>query len=502
MMVSLQTVPCSIKMRSRRKYSLFFDIVDALFLNYWWNPEALQRSKAAARKRALDVYAGIDVFGRGTYGGGGMTCGKAVEAIRQAGVSCAVFAPGWVFEDAQFDKKAFDANSAKFWAQFEDGTFQRRPLSGLPWATTFCAGSGDVFAIQGEVVRKDRPWAWLTEQTIHPTEPSKPKINPYFPILKDNASAADTFAFAPPFLDYKHPYDGGSCLAIRGAARVTERTLERQDRAVFKLFVVDLPLSNPVCVSFTYSTKRDGPRVNPDVVLVCTTPSGSYQYLTLHCESVRGVAPLPQTPEEAALAGKLAEKYSMAPSRCIRRSGDSVGYMSTKEAGPATFPDVNGWRTATFVLCDQQLKPLTVREIRLNLSVAGQPTEKPAQVGVDIGALRLYRLGSTLVMNAASKIHVSSPTWRKDAFDKWRFDGVLEWTIDRSAKISFFDVWLEAGEEWAFVGRTFTDRLFFSDILLPRDGSGALRFAVQSCNAALCRLPLPVCPTLLVQTTK
>ena len=50
--------------------------------------EAQRRARVAAemkRRRGmgpLDVFAGIDVFGRNTFGGGKMTCYKAVDAIR------------------------------------------------------------------------------------------------------------------------------------------------------------------------------------------------------------------------------------------------------------------------------------------------------------------------------------------------------------------------------------------------------------------------------------
>ena len=39
---------------------------------------------------------GVDVFGRGTYGGGGMACAAAAQVALRAGTSLALFAPGWV----------------------------------------------------------------------------------------------------------------------------------------------------------------------------------------------------------------------------------------------------------------------------------------------------------------------------------------------------------------------------------------------------------------------
>lgn len=53
--------------------SMFFDACDGIFLNYNWNDEKLQNSLDLARNkgRDMDVYVGIDVFGRGCLGGGG-----------------------------------------------------------------------------------------------------------------------------------------------------------------------------------------------------------------------------------------------------------------------------------------------------------------------------------------------------------------------------------------------------------------------------------------------
>ena len=50
----------------------FFDVCDGIFLNYTWNDWMLASSKTVAGgSRATDVYVGIDVFGRGCFGGGG-----------------------------------------------------------------------------------------------------------------------------------------------------------------------------------------------------------------------------------------------------------------------------------------------------------------------------------------------------------------------------------------------------------------------------------------------
>ena len=121
----------------------YFDECDGIFINYTWKPNTLSLSvenlgegvvyefwsvfflirfstfcRTDNRGRAGDIYYGIDVFGRGTYGGGGYNCDKAIQELslpqltfpETSGTDCsmfsvAVFAPGWVLEtqvDAHF----------------------------------------------------------------------------------------------------------------------------------------------------------------------------------------------------------------------------------------------------------------------------------------------------------------------------------------------------------------------------------------------------------------
>jgi mannosyl-glycoprotein endo-beta-N-acetylglucosaminidase len=52
-------------------YRTFFDNCDGIFLNYTWTEENLKTSAENAGGRRLNVYVGVDVFGRNCYGGGG-----------------------------------------------------------------------------------------------------------------------------------------------------------------------------------------------------------------------------------------------------------------------------------------------------------------------------------------------------------------------------------------------------------------------------------------------
>ena len=44
---------------------------DGIFLNYHWTRSDLQQTALLAGSHCSNVFVGIDVFGRGCYGGGG-----------------------------------------------------------------------------------------------------------------------------------------------------------------------------------------------------------------------------------------------------------------------------------------------------------------------------------------------------------------------------------------------------------------------------------------------
>ena len=93
----------------------FFDACDGIFTNYWWRPGNLTSSAAlAGPARMRDVYVGIDCFARGdlmyTAGAG---CGGAVRHAREAGLSLALFAPGWSLECGEAREHAARPDKAR-----------------------------------------------------------------------------------------------------------------------------------------------------------------------------------------------------------------------------------------------------------------------------------------------------------------------------------------------------------------------------------------------------
>ena len=52
-----------------------------------WQEGSPAHVAAEAGPRAADVFMGVDAFGRGTYGGGGLTCDVAIRAAFDAGAA-------------------------------------------------------------------------------------------------------------------------------------------------------------------------------------------------------------------------------------------------------------------------------------------------------------------------------------------------------------------------------------------------------------------------------
>ena len=63
----------------------FFDACDAIFINYTWTEFSLVQThsllEVAPCRCPADVYYGVDVYGRGTLGGGGYNCSEALHYI-------------------------------------------------------------------------------------------------------------------------------------------------------------------------------------------------------------------------------------------------------------------------------------------------------------------------------------------------------------------------------------------------------------------------------------
>ncbi|KAJ8963667.1 hypothetical protein NQ314_005458, partial [Rhamnusium bicolor] len=97
----------------------FFDSCDGIFLNYTWTEKHLINTVEAAKHRNLDVFVGIDVFGRNMFGGGKFHTCKAAEMVTRYNLSMAIFAPGWTHETTDQSDKFFEQflnKDSAFWS--------------------------------------------------------------------------------------------------------------------------------------------------------------------------------------------------------------------------------------------------------------------------------------------------------------------------------------------------------------------------------------------------
>ncbi|XP_073122307.1 cytosolic endo-beta-N-acetylglucosaminidase 1 [Henckelia pumila] len=212
----------------------FFDLCDGIFVNYTWEEDFPKLSADVAGDRRFDVYMGIDVFGRGTYGGGQWTTNVALDVIKKDNVSAAIFAPGWVYETDQ--PPDFQTAQNRWWGLVEKSTgiVQNYPKA-LPFYSNFDQGHGLHIFIDGTQV-SGNSWNNISSQSFQPfIEFSEDSTNPSIQIS----------------IKFKeHSYNGGGNITFSG-------TLDSHAEFTARLFEGDLFLGNSP-VHFIYSVKSNG----------------------------------------------------------------------------------------------------------------------------------------------------------------------------------------------------------------------------------------------------
>lgn len=170
----------------------FFDRCDGIWINYTWKEGDPNRIRDAAGDRRGDVYLGVDCFGRGTYGGGGLNTYIGVEAAKNAALNVGLFAPAWPYEHwfygdrggkGEEDAEVCDDNSAlkemyrtwsafdeEFWYRIDRVSGRRRPaITMLPFSTDFSVGGGSAYYSNGALVGPNRPWYNPNLQSLQAT---------------------------------------------------------------------------------------------------------------------------------------------------------------------------------------------------------------------------------------------------------------------------------------------------------------------------------------------
>ena len=154
----------------------FFDAAGEIFTNYRWRDARVPMlcAQRAGKDRACGVYMGVDVFGRGTFSGGGYNTTQAIETSLRAGVSSAVFAPGWVYESSasHFENagETFTNRSDRFWSSIRkvcvSECMRDSRISSIPLVLTFDQGHGKHFRVRGQDVKERGSWHDLSFQSL------------------------------------------------------------------------------------------------------------------------------------------------------------------------------------------------------------------------------------------------------------------------------------------------------------------------------------------------
>ncbi|KAL1747774.1 glycoside hydrolase family 85 protein [Schizophyllum fasciatum] len=259
----------------------FFLPADSFFTNYTWR--AIGPSASASyllsldpalvqTKRLRDLFVGVDVWGRGQHGGGGLACFRALEHItpREMGLSTALFGQAWTWESEQDEPgwswAAWWARERLLWVGPTDaaapivlpeaprregepecphGAF--RPVAEffgkalppdpavLPLHTTFCPGVGEAWFVQGGRVSGVAriPWTDVDKQTSLGNVWPRPHV-----AWEDAIKEGDGLPSAAVDLCMEDAWNGGSSLKLE----LTFPPSEAEDAAYRCVWVPVQPL--------------------------------------------------------------------------------------------------------------------------------------------------------------------------------------------------------------------------------------------------------------------
>ncbi|KAF5337381.1 hypothetical protein D9611_002993 [Ephemerocybe angulata] len=199
----------------------FFLNSTGIFTNYWWYNDAPGKEVVyfnnldpnltgqtqdphpqVIKHTVQDIYVGIDVWGRGSHGGGGFGSYRALDHIapQTLGLSCALFAQGWTWETEEnnpgWNWDSFWNYDSSLWVGPASGTVTVPPLQikggetpcthgpftplatyfphlpppepyDLPFYTNFSPGIGDSWFVEGlKVWQSVRGWTDMDKQTL------------------------------------------------------------------------------------------------------------------------------------------------------------------------------------------------------------------------------------------------------------------------------------------------------------------------------------------------
>ncbi|XP_028413134.1 cytosolic endo-beta-N-acetylglucosaminidase-like [Dendronephthya gigantea] len=480
---------------------VFFDVSDGIFLNYGWNQRDLALSRVAAgNDRQYDVYVGVDVFGRGVFGGGGWNTNKATHVIKESNLSIALFAPGWVYEKFE---STFKVSQDKFWASIASDCNTRCLSPCLPFVTSFCQGYGEKWWNNG-MVSFNHAWTHLSAQEIQPTY-----INQIYSLGKTNGVLITSAGH-----QILHAYRGGGCLELQGSTTSTPTA----SKAVVRLFKTDIVLPSTVMISFTIKLEdKDSLDValqlhvdkKPNYLMLCPVQGKDLQDQDLEMDNLNealmqryGVPRSSQIDMERFTSVSVGQEHyrSFAPV-----SGDHHGRLA--ELCCIEEETSSLWYTRYYLLAEKDLKGSRIKEIRLVLM------NKTSSDAIEVNSstpFQLY-LGEIKIIDAVSlrkplptvtslKCLESKIKTRTLNANTISITLTLSWNYDSSNSEPWqrFEIYhLTADNSKVLLGMAYSLSYVVCDLALPRSQKEA-KLTVQAVSCSQRKRALAECPVITV----
>ncbi|ETL79433.1 hypothetical protein L917_19939 [Phytophthora nicotianae] len=249
--------------------SEFFRNVDGFYVDYGWTPDDAKFSAAFDLDRRYDIFMGIDVFGRhGMLGGGKMKCGEPLRLAWNAGVSAAVFAPGWTYECYQHEvQQDFVVVENRFWSTVRESWKGKSPcydaLGGQNCLyTAFNIGRGVGVWTEGKRVGTST-WSNMTELDIQPDQ-----------ALHVGKIVTTATGSMQAVISHDTAFHGGASVQLQGQ-------LVGREKSYFKLFDVDIEFSPRRVMEISYTTATREESVCLLVLTVCPGLDRATHYVIL-----------------------------------------------------------------------------------------------------------------------------------------------------------------------------------------------------------------------------
>jgi endo-beta-N-acetylglucosaminidase D/PKD repeat protein len=227
-------------------------VADSMFLDFRWSATSLKASNALATSLArspYDLFAGVDVEANGYNTNARFT--SIFPSGSPAVTSLGLYRPDWAYKSStgQADYYARENRfwvgpsgdprktvPASAWPGIANYISDKTPITSLPFVTNFNTGQGNIFAVNGDVLR-NKDWNNRSLQDVMPT----------WRWIAESPGVA-----LKPDIDFTTAYYGGSSIKVSG-------DLSPANATQIKLYKTDLLVGPNTELGLTYKLS------NPDL---------------------------------------------------------------------------------------------------------------------------------------------------------------------------------------------------------------------------------------------